>query len=244
MNKVKVIGTILVVLIFVGLVIFASTKKFEDSHLRVDGIRVKVANALIVDGCDEQTEIYCKKNIVVNGKNHILEFEFLDFRENGYPNTISATIDNKEFYHEEGLKIEEVGSVDYKVFLNFNVFGDYITFTYTAGTNGRTTTLYAIDTEGNIVLEEYEIDKDNMLIKDYTEFLTYEDNKINIYATRVIEDINYQGENICLAPKNDIVEAHYTYTYKDGKFKKKQTSTTTAEQFIEEKEILCANKDE
>ena len=91
------------------------------------------------------------------------------------------------------------------------------------GTMGRTTTLYAVDIDGNIILKEKEIDQDDMLIKDYTDFITYEDNTITIYATRVVEDVNYHSESICNAPSNDIVEAYYTYTYQDGKFVKKQT---------------------
>lgn len=244
MKKTKIIAIILLVVVLVGLIIFASTHHYEDSHLRVDGIRVWVQNALIVDGCDEEDAIHCVKNIEVGGETQTLEFKFVDFKENGYPNGITARINDTEFYQATGLNIEENGSIDYQIFLNFNVINDeYIAFTFTKGTSGRTTTLYVIDTKGNIILEETEIDKDDMLIKDYTDFITYEDNKITLYATRVVEDINYQGVSICKADKKDIVEAYYTYTFKDGKFTKKQTETITAKQFIENKEIICAATD-
>ena len=178
----------------------------------------------------------------VNGEDQTLEFEFLNFRENGYPDTVLATINGHEFYQEDGLNIEENGSIDYKIFLNFYVIDDIIVFTFTDGTAGRTTTLYGIDMEGNIVLEETEIDEDDMLIKDYTDFIQYDENVITIYATRVIEDVNYKGSSVCNAPHDDIVEAYYTYTYQDKEFVKEQTDTIDADEFIEKKGIICANR--
>lgn len=248
MKKGKIIAIVIVVLVLLGLIIFASTRTFKDSHLRIEGVRVRVGeNALLVDGCIEETKnvAYCEKNIKVAGEEQKLVFQFKNFRENGYPDTVVATINGNEFYKREGLKLEENGSIDYSIFLNFYVIGDkYIMFTFTDGTNGRTTTLYGIDTKGNIVLQEKEIDKDEMLIKDYTEFIEYKDDTIKIYATRVVEDINYHGESICNAKDKDVVEAYYTYTYnkKKDKFTKKQTDTITAKEFIEEKGIICANK--
>jgi hypothetical protein len=246
LKKGKIIAIVAVILVIVGLLIFASTHKYEDSHLRLEGVRVRVGeNALLVDGCDEETQnvAYCEKTIEVNGEDQKLIFEFKNFKKNGYPETVVASINGHEFYREDGLDIEDNGSIDYKIFLNFQVINDeVIMFTFTDGTNGRSTTLYGIDTEGNIILQESEIDTDEMLIKDYTDFITYEDNKIIIYATRVVEDINYHGESICNASDSDVVEAYYTYTYKKGKFTKKQTEKITAEEFIENKGIICANK--
>ena len=156
---------------------------------------------------------------------------------------MKASINGHEFYQEDGLNIEENGSLDYKIFLNFHVLDDLVVFTFTDGTIGRSTTLYAVDTDGNIILKEKEIDEDDMLIKDYADFITYEDNTITIYATRVVEDVNYHGESICNAPSSDIVEAYYTYTYQDGKFVKKQTQKIDALKFIDNKGITCINKD-
>lgn len=240
MKKTKIIGMCLVALILIGLIIYASVLQFEDSHLRVEGIRVRATNGLIVDGCLEEsaTVAYCEKNIEVNGENQKLVFQMKDFKENGYPNTIVASINGHEFYKAENLELETNGSIDYKIFLNFYVMGDkYIIFTLTDGTNGRATTLYGIDMEGNIILKEYDIDDEDMVIKDYTDFITYEDNVIQIYATRVVQDINYKEENVCNAKSSEIVEAYYTFTYKDDEFIKKQTQTITAEQFIENKGI-------
>ena len=255
--KKKVVGVLIVIVILVGLIIFASIYKFEDSHLRAEGVRVRVnEGALVVSGCEEENAIYCKKVLQVNGEDQVLEFQFVNFKENGYPDAIKATInaDNKsltyddtingnEFYYENGLKIEENGSADYPIFLNFNVIDDVIVFTFTDGTLGRTTTLYAIDTKGNIVLEEKAIDEDDMLIKDYTEFITYDDNVITLYATRVSNNINYHKESICNADDQDIVEAYYTYTYQDGKFKKKLKEEISVKDFIENEEIICANEE-
>ena len=248
MKKIKIAGIAIVALLLAGLIIFASTREFKDSHLRIEGIRVRVGEyALLVDGCDEKTQnvAYCEKTMKVGGVDQKLIFKFKNFKENGYPDTVIATINGHEFYKATGLNIEEKGSVDYSIFLNFHVIGDkYIMFTFTDGTNGRTTTLYGIDLEGNIVLEEYEIDDEEMLIKDYTDFIEYKDNTIKIYATRVVEDINYKGESICNARDKEIVEAYYTYTYnaKKDKFIKKQIDTITAAEFIKEKGIICANK--
>lgn len=244
LNKKKIIVVIIVIVILVGLICFASFYQLSDSHLRSEGIRVRVnEGALVVDGCDEANAIYCKKTMDVNGEEAVLEFEFLNFKENGYPGSVRATINGNEFYYEDGLNIEENGSIDYKIFLNFHVLDDLIVFTFTNGTTGRTTTLYAIDLEGNIVLAEAEIDEDDMLIKDYTDFITYEDNVITIYATRVVEDINYHGESVCNAPHGDILEAYYTYTYQDGEFEKELIDEIDADEFIEDVGIICANRE-
>lgn len=240
----KGIGIIITLIILIGLIIFISTKEFSDSHLRAEGKRIRVnERALVVDGCDEASAIYCKKTLNVAGKEAVLEFSFYNFKDNGYPESVKASINGHEFYQEDGLNIEENGSLDYKIFLNFHVLDDLVVFTFTDGTMGRTTTLYAVDIDGNIILKEKEIDQDDMLIKDYTDFITYEDNTITIYATRVVEDVNYHGESICNAPSNDIVEAYYTYTYQDGKFVKKQTQKIDALKFIDNKGITCINKD-
>ena len=240
----KGIGIIITLIILIGLIIFISTKEFSDSHLRAEGKRIRVnEGALVVDGCDEASAIYCKKTLNVAGKEAVLEFSFYNFKDNGYPESVKASTNGHEFYQEDGLNIEENGSLDYKIFLNFHVLDDLVVFTFTDGTMGRTTTLYAVDIDGNIILKEKEIDQDDMLIKDYTDFITYEDNTITIYATRVVEDVNYHGESICNAPSNDIVEAYYTYTYQDGKFVKKQTQKIDALKFIDNKGITCINKD-
>lgn len=245
MNKKKIISIIVVSLVLIGLIIFASTYKLSDSHLRAEGVRVRVnEGALLVSECDEGNAIYCKKTLEVNKEEQELYFEFLNFKENGYPDAVRATINGKEFYYEEGLNIEENGSIDYKIFLNFHVIDDIIVFTFTDGTNSGSTTLYAMDTDGNYVLEEYEIDDDNMIIKDYTEFITYEDNTITIYATRVEGDVNYHGESICNAPHDAIVEGYYTYTYEDGEFTKEMVDEIDTDEFIENREIICANRSE
>ena len=83
------------------------------------------------------------------------------------------------------------------------------------------------------------IDKDNMVLKDYTTFISYDKNVITVYATRMVQDIAYQDKHICSANKKDIVEAHYEYTLKKGKFSKKQIKTITAKEFIESKKIEC-----
>ncbi len=240
----KGIGIIIVLVILIGLIIFISTKEFSDSHLRAEGKRIRVnEGALVVDGCDEASAIYCKKTLNVAGEEAVLEFSFYNFKDNGYPESVKASINGHEFYQEDGLNIEENGSLDYKIFLNFHVLDDLVVFTFTDGTMGRTTTLYAVDIDGNIILKEKEIDQDDMLIKDYTDFITYEDNTITIYATRVVEDVNYHGESICNAPSNDIVEAYYTYTYQDGEFVKKRTQEIDTLKFIDNKGIICTNRD-
>ncbi len=243
MNKKKIIILILIGIVLLGLIVFASVYKLEDSHLRAEGIRVRVnEGALLVSDCDEENAIYCKKTLQVNGEDQVLEFRFLNFKENGYPNSVKATINGHEFYYEDGLNIEENGSYDYKIFLNFHVINDVIVYTFTDGTKGRTTTLYAIDTDGNVVFEDYNIDDDEMLIKDYTEFITYDKNTIKIYATRVVEDVNYHGESVCNAPVGDVVEAYYLYTYEDGKFNKKLIEEIDVDEFIDDKGIICVDR--
>lgn len=244
MKKLKIVGITVSILLLGGLIIFASVHTYDDSHLRVEGIRVKVGEfALLVDECDKETETlaYCKKNIEVNGENQVLEFKMLNFKENGFPRTITASINGKEFYKKDNLNLETNDMAEYQIFLNFKAIDDYIIFTLTDGTNGRNTTLYAIDTEGNIVLQEKEIDKNDMLIKDYVEFLTYDKNNITVYATRIVDNSTFNGKSICEAKKNDIVEAYYTYTLKNGKFTKKQTKTINASTYIKDNEINCSN---
>jgi len=243
MKKAKIIGIVLTVLVLAGLIIFATAHKFEDSHLRVEGIRVKVGEyALLVDGCDKDSEnvAYCKKTIEVNGEKEVLEFKFINFKENGFPKTLAATINGKEFYKKDNLNLEVNDSLEYQIFLNFKVMDDYIILTLTDGTKGRNTTIYAIDTNGNIVLQEKEIDKNDMLIKDYVEFLTFKDNTFTVYATRVIDENKYNDKDICKAKSKDVVEAYYTYTLKNGKFTKKQTKAITAKEYIKTNEIDCS----
>ena len=131
---------------------------------------------------------------------------------------------------------------DYQIFLNFKVMDDYIVFTLTDGDAGKTTTLYAIDTEGNIILQEKELDED-MFIKDFTEFITYKDNTIEILATKLDSDYSYNEENICYADSKEVVEAYYTYTLKDGKFTKKQTKKITVKEHINNINITCDTED-
>ena len=77
MNKKKIISIIVVSLVLIGLIIFASTYKLSDSHLRAEGVRVRVnEGALLVSECDEGNAIYCKKTLEVNKEEQELYFEF------------------------------------------------------------------------------------------------------------------------------------------------------------------------
>ena len=241
MKKRNIIMLIVALVILIGLIIFASTHKYQDSHLRIEGVRVKLGeNSLIVEDCDYKNLAYCEKKIKVGDEEQTLVFQYKNFKKNGFPSTASASLNGKEFYHEDNLNIEENYSSDFKAFLNFKVILDkYIFFTFTKGSNMRSTTLYALDTEGNIVLQEYEIDNDNMVLKDYTDFITYNDNQIEVYATKLVNDREYNDQNVCDIKASTIVEAYYTYTFKDNKFTKKQTKTITAKEFIKDNDITC-----
>lgn len=72
----------------------------------------------------------------------------------------------------------------------------------------------------------------------------YDENVIKVYATRVVEDVNYHGESVCNADGDEVLEAYYTYTYEGGKFEKEQTDEVTADEFIENRGIICANRTE
>ena len=241
MKKLKIVGVVLVLGILIGLLIFAIFHPYGDSHLRIEGVRVRLPeNTLIVDGCNFVNLAKCEKIIKVGGKDQRLVFEYKNFKKNGYPLTAVATINGKEFYREDGLNIEVNSYLDYKTFLNFYVMNEeYILFTLTKGSIGRTTTLYAIDLEGNVILEEHDLDADDMLIKDTVDFVTYKDNTVTLYGSRMSGSITYNNDTICNAKDKEIVEAYYTYTLKDGKFSKKQTKTTTAKQYIKDNKITC-----
>ena len=58
--------------------------------------------------------------------------------------------------------------------------------------------------------------------------------------TKLDYNNNYGDKYVCDLKSSDIVEATYTYTYKDGKFSKKQTSKVTAKKFIQDNEITCS----
>ena len=243
MKKKNIIALVLVILVIGGLLVFAGTHKYEDSHLRKDGYRVRIEDGyLVVDDCLYENSISCKRTVNVLGEEQTLAFEYLNFKENGYPSAIKATINGKEFYYKDGLEIENNGFQDVTAFLGFGVIDKYIIFTITEGNNGRTTTLYAMDVDGNIALEEKEIDKDDMVIKDYAEdFMKVENNTIKVLATRMTGDITYKDDNVCKAKSKDVVEAYYLYTYKDGKFTKKQSETITAKEYIEDNNITCGD---
>ncbi|MBE6154950.1 MAG: hypothetical protein E7163_05240 [Firmicutes bacterium] len=233
-------------LLFLGLLIFISTHKFDDSHLRIEGIRVRLQDqyALLIDGCDEETKniAYCEKTVKVKDKEEKVVFQFKDFMKDGYPSALIGTINGKEFYKREGLDLKNNPQANYTIVLNIEVIEDVIVFTITEGASGRGTTLYAIDVNGNVILKEFTLDEEDMLIKDYIDFIKIENNKIKVYASRLDTTGNYKGKSVCEAKSKDVVEAYYTYTYKDGKFTKKQTDTITAKEYIKENEVTCENE--
>ena len=152
----KVLGITIIVIILGGLLIFASTHKYSDSHLKKDGYRVRLdGKAIIVDDCDYKDITYCEKKIKVNNEEVTMKFELLDFKSDGYPTKVKASINNNSFY-ESNIDLKNNGTQDYKVFLNFYVMNnELILFSLTNGSGTRTTTLYAIDTQGNIKLKKY-----------------------------------------------------------------------------------------
>ena len=242
MQKKKVIILVGLGVILGGLIIFACTHKYQDSHLRIEGVRVKLEeNSLVVEDCDYKNVAYCEKKVKLEDEEQTLAFEYLKFKENGYPAAIKASINGKEFYYADGLNIETRGTMDLRVFYNFYVMDNkYIMFTITEGSGEHATTLYAIDKTGKIILEEKEIDEDNMLIDDYSQnYVSYDKNTVKVHASRITNGTNYNGESICEAKPKTVVEAYYIYTYKDGKFSKKQGEVITAKEYIEDNNITC-----
>lgn len=242
MKKYKKLGIIIFVIFFVALIIFAFTRTYKDSHLKVEGIRVRFpSDALIVKGCNEKKSniAYCRRSYPVSNGNIVLEFQYKDMKENGYPSTATASVNGHVVIERKGLNIEENNSLDYQKFYNVEVMGEYVVFTYTDGLGGSSTTLYAVDKDGNIVLEEYELDTDYMRINDYENYIKYEDNKIIIQGTRIGKDSIYNGKDLCKEKQSNIIEAEYTYTLKDGKFTKKRTKTKTIKEYIETNYIAC-----
>lgn len=241
MKKGKIIGGIIVIVIFIALIVFACTYDYKDTHLRVDGVRVRIEEGTIIADCDEADAAHCVEYVVVNDEQQKLEYTYQNFKENGYPESLSATINGKEFYHKDGLNIEENYSYDYQFFSDVTVMGDYIVMTIRDGYNNRTTSLYVIDTLGNIILQEYEIDEDNMKIDDSgTDYITVTDNKIIVKASR-LDGNNYyfDGKSVCYTPLKTVVKAEYTYTLKNGKYSKKQTAKTTAKAYREDVNMIC-----
>ena len=207
MNKKKIFWGILGV-VLVGLIIFASTYKYKDSHFRKEGVRVRLDEyALEVDReCDQSDVATCLINLDVNGEKEKLVYDY---------------------------------------FSHVNVIGDKVVFTYTDGSysDGRSTVLYAVNKDGEKVLEESIIGDNDMKIKDYSyydDFATVEDNVITLYTSR-LNYSNYIGEDyICDVKSSDVVEAYYTYTYKDGEFVKKLDKKITAKEYIANNEISCS----
>lgn len=232
---------VIVVIVIGGLILYASTKKYEDSHLRAEGIRVKVPdNTIIVDDCSFENAILCEKEINLRGKKNVIAFEYHNFKEDGFPTTIVGTINGNEFYRRENIDIENNYNYDFTIVSNFNTLNDEVAvFTIKEGYDNRTTTLYAIDINGNVILKKYEIDSDEMRIKDYSDYVTYEKNSVTVYASRIIDEIDYHGESVCKADPKTIVESYYTYTYKDGIFTEKITKKETAKEYIKRRKIDC-----
>ncbi len=235
----KIIGIVLVLGILIGLIVFACLYDYEDSHLKKDGYRVRLeGKAVIVNDCDYKDITYCEKKININNEEALMKFELVDFKEDGYPSKVRASINDHVFY-EDDLDIKNNGTKDYKVFLNFYVMNkELILFSLTNGSGNRTTSIYAIDIEGNIVLKVDELDED-MLIKDYVEFIEYKDNTFTLYGSKLEKNININGESVCNTNKDDIVEAYYLFTYKNGLFNKKTIKQIKAQDFIKDNEISC-----
>lgn len=246
-RKIEIGSVILCCLLIVGLLVFSGSKKYEDSHLRKEGKRVRVGEyALVVDDCDEKTSnvALCNKTISLNNEDVLLKFDLIDIKDSGFPSTLVATINGHEFLRRTNIDIEKNGNADFQVFKNFQVINDnIITFTYTDGTAGRTTTLYALDQDGNIILEDKMIDKEDMVIKDFNDFYSFKDGVITIRATRMNDNLEYKGESVCKAKDKDIVEADYTYTYQNNKFIKKQKNPMTAAEYRESVHMICQNED-
>ncbi len=244
MNKKKIFWGILGV-VLVGLIIFASTYKYKDSHFRKEGVRVRLDEyALEVDReCDQSDIATCLINLDVNGEKEKLVFEYINFQDNGFPETLVATINGKEIFRKDNLDFTKNTYYDY--FSHVNVIGDKVVFTYTDGSysDGRSTVLYAVNKDGEKVLEESIIGDNDMKIKDYSyydDFATVEDNVITLYTSR-LNYSNYIGEDyICDVKSSDVVEAYYTYTYKDGEFVKKLDKKITAKEYIANNEISCS----
>lgn len=248
MNRLKKIGLIVGVLLIGVLLYIISTHKFTDSHLRKEGIRVRLREqVLMIDGCEESSTniTYCKKNIDLNGEVVALEFEFINFKENGYPNTLVAKLAGKEFYRLDNLQIETNPYEFYQIVRNFNTIGNYIVFTHTIGTTGNNTTLYALDKDGNIALKEFKIE-DTFLIKDFKEYITYDNNVITLLTTKLDQSSYYKEDTkdpvyVCDLNEKEVVEKTYTYTYKDNKFVRKETKKTTVKDYLKENTITCPN---
>ncbi len=242
MKKIKIISFIVVVLLLGSLIIYASTHHYEDSHLRLEGKRVRVPeNSFLVDNCSNTNAVYCEKIIEVNGEKEKLTFEFKDIKDNGYPKTFVAKINGKEFYKKSNLNIEEDMYIDFQSFLNFKVMGDYILFTVSDGEVGLSTILYAIDKDGNVILKEKDF-PDDMKIKDSAEFITYSDNTVTLYTTKLTNDYTYDGKDICEADAKEIIEAYYTYTLKNGKFTRNKAKEITVKEHISNKDITCSEE--
>ena len=248
MKRNQIIACCIVGIIIVGLIIFASTRQFEDSHLRKEGKRIRMTSEiLIVDEAEEETKnfTYSERTVKVGDKEAKMVFELINVNEKGYPTTATASINGTEFYRKNDLDIENDMENAYKIFLNFHELGkEYVVFTLTDSINSMSTTLYIVDLNGNIILEEKIVDDDNMTIKDYGDFIKFDsDTSFTIYASRLTDDVYYHSEHICDANGKAIVEAYYTYTYKNGKITKKQIKTTTAATYIKENEIVCRSED-
>ena len=232
---------VIVIIVIGGLILYASTKKYEDSHLRAEGLRVKVPdNTIIFDDTTCKNAILCEKEVNLRGKKNVIAFEYHNFKDDGFPTTIIGTINGNEFYRRSDIDIEKNYNYDFTIVGNFNTLNDEVAvFTIKEGYDNRTTTLYAIDINGNVVLKKYDIDKDEMKIKDYSDYVTYKDNSVTVYASRIIDEIDYHGKSVCEADPKTIVESYYTYTYKDGSFTEKVTKKETAKEYIARRKIDC-----
>ena len=238
MQKLKYLGICLVILLLGGLIYFASTHKYSDSHFRKEGIRVRLPeNAFMVDDCNYKDLAYCEKTFNLNNEDIKMAFEYLNFKENGYPTTIKVSLNNQVFYSNNNILSTDQGLNNYIEFNNFYIMKDkYIIFTIIEQGNA---TLYILDSKGNIILKEHEIDTDNMVINPYKyNFISYEDNIIKVYASR-LKDNKYQDQNICNIKDNTIVEAYYLYTLKNDQFIKKQSETIKAKEYIIDNNITC-----
>ena len=242
MQKLKYLGICLVILLLGGLIYFASTHKYSDSHFRKEGIRVRLPeNAFMVDDCNYKDLAYCEKTFNLNNEDIKMAFEYLNFKENGYPTTIKVSLNNQVFYSNNNILSTDQGLNNYIEFNNFYIMKDkYIIFTIIEQGNA---TLYILDSKGNIILKEHEIDTDNMVINPYKyNFISYEDNIIKVYASR-LKDNKYQDQNICNIKDNTIVEAYYLYTLKNDQFIKKQSETIKAKEYIIDNNTLVCNSE-
>lgn len=169
-----------------------------------------------VNKCDKKGKTYCEKYFTLNNKRETMKITYDYLTDSVTPHNMIITLDGNEIYNKEYI-------FDY--FGPFYTLDDVIIFVYHRGTDIRSSSFMAVSSEGNVLLDVHDLDKNNvnMVIKDFyidtKDYFWINGDTIYVKGSKlthgsdVVEGDSGNLVSICDAKDNEIVNATYEFKY-------------------------------